>query len=86
MLSLFYVLLIPFFLSICSFPEATVGGIFLFWFSTWLEIVWLSLWAGRQKTLDGASICSSTEDTPRNGGSKLEYISESVISRTSRLG
>jgi small-conductance mechanosensitive channel len=27
--------------------EACVGGVQLLWFSVWLEIVWLTLWAGR---------------------------------------
>ena len=27
--------------------RANVGGVSLFWFSIWLEIVWLTLWAGR---------------------------------------
>lgn len=29
------------------FPNANVGGVSLVWFSIWLEIVWLTLWAGR---------------------------------------
>ena len=27
--------------------KASVGGVNLFWFSIWLQIVWLTLWAGR---------------------------------------
>ncbi|KAI9845463.1 MAG: hypothetical protein M1838_001725 [Thelocarpon superellum] len=41
------VLLIPLLLGALVFTQATVGGVTLLWFSIWLEIVWLTLWAGR---------------------------------------
>ena len=41
------VLLIPLLLGGLVFERATVGGVQLLWFSVWLEIVWLTLWAGR---------------------------------------
>jgi hypothetical protein len=40
-------LLIPLLLGLLVFKRATVGGVRLFWFGIWLEIVWLTLWAGR---------------------------------------
>jgi hypothetical protein len=40
-------LLIPLLLGALVFPKASVGGVTLLWFSIWLEIVWLTLWAGR---------------------------------------
>ena len=41
------ILLIPLLLGALVFKEASVGGVSLLWFSVWLEIVWLTLWAGR---------------------------------------
>jgi hypothetical protein len=41
------VLLIPLLLGAFIFKEAAVGGVSLMWFSVWLEIFWLMLWAGR---------------------------------------
>ncbi|CAZ85064.1 unnamed protein product [Tuber melanosporum] len=41
------ILLIPLLLGALVFREATVGDVYLMWFMVWLEIVWLSLWAGR---------------------------------------
>ncbi|EMC93196.1 hypothetical protein BAUCODRAFT_36865 [Baudoinia panamericana UAMH 10762] len=41
------ILLIPLLLGSLVFKQATVGGVYLQWFMIWLEIVWLSLWAGR---------------------------------------
>ena len=40
-------LLIPLLLGALLFETAHVGGVKLLWFSVWLEIVWLTLWAGR---------------------------------------
>ncbi|KAJ5363393.1 Mechanosensitive ion channel MscS [Penicillium brevicompactum] len=40
-------LLIPLLIGALEFPNASVGGVQLMWFSIWLEIVWLTLWAGR---------------------------------------
>jgi hypothetical protein len=40
-------LLIPLMVGKWAFPSAHVGGVELFWFGIWLEIVWLSLWASR---------------------------------------
>ncbi|KAI5796551.1 Mechanosensitive ion channel-domain-containing protein [Geopyxis carbonaria] len=41
------ILAIPLLLGALVFKDATVGGVYLMWFSVWLEIVWLCLWAGR---------------------------------------
>ena len=40
-------ILIPLLIGIFAFPDANVGGVELLWFSIWLMIVWLTLWAGR---------------------------------------
>ncbi|KAG9242048.1 Mechanosensitive ion channel-domain-containing protein [Calycina marina] len=40
-------LLIPIFFGLFLFKDADVGGVKLFWFGVWLEIIWLTLWAGR---------------------------------------
>jgi hypothetical protein len=44
---LFLVLLIPLLIGALKYKNASVGGVRLMWFSIWLEIVWLTLWAGR---------------------------------------
>lgn len=41
------ILLIPLLVGALQFTDASVGGVKLMWFSIWLEIVWLTLWAGR---------------------------------------
>ncbi|KAI7281502.1 hypothetical protein KC345_g4108 [Hortaea werneckii] len=41
------ILLIPLLLGALLFTRAVVGGVRLEWFMIWLEIVWLTLWAGR---------------------------------------
>lgn len=41
------ILLIPLLVGALAFPDADVGGVQLLWFSVWLEIFWLTLWAGR---------------------------------------
>ena len=40
-------LLIPLLFGLLLFKQSTVGGVRLFWFGIWLEIVWLTLWASR---------------------------------------
>ncbi|KGO42454.1 Mechanosensitive ion channel MscS [Penicillium expansum] len=40
-------LLIPLLVGALKYPNASVGGVELMWFAIWLEIVWLTLWAGR---------------------------------------
>jgi hypothetical protein len=45
-------ILIPLLVGALAFPNANVGGVTLVWFSIWLMIVWLTLWAGR------VSICA----------------------------
>ncbi|KAF1840612.1 uncharacterized protein K460DRAFT_349275 [Cucurbitaria berberidis CBS 394.84] len=40
-------ILIPLLVGALAFPNANVGGVRLVWFSVWLMIVWLTLWAGR---------------------------------------
>jgi hypothetical protein len=44
------ILLIPLLVGALQFRQASVGGVELMWFSIWLEIVWLTLWAGRVST------------------------------------
>lgn len=46
-LPLVILLLIPLLLGALRFKDTSVGGVELLWFSVWLEIVWLTLWAGR---------------------------------------
>ncbi|KAJ5371557.1 Mechanosensitive ion channel MscS [Penicillium concentricum] len=41
------ILLVPLLVGALKYPNASVGGVELMWFSIWLEIVWLTLWAGR---------------------------------------
>ena len=41
------ILLVPLLVGALKYPNASVGGVKLLWFSIWLEIVWLTLWAGR---------------------------------------
>lgn len=41
------ILLVPLLVGALKFPNTSVGGVKLMWFSIWLEIVWLTLWAGR---------------------------------------
>ncbi|OQE36710.1 hypothetical protein PENCOP_c011G04610 [Penicillium coprophilum] len=41
------ILLIPLLVGALKYPNTSVGGVELMWFSIWLEIVWLTLWAGR---------------------------------------
>lgn len=40
-------LLIPLLLGALVFQDTGVGGVKLMWFAIWLEIFWLTLWAGR---------------------------------------
>ncbi|KAF2467513.1 uncharacterized protein BDR25DRAFT_335916 [Lindgomyces ingoldianus] len=41
------IILIPLLLGVFLFKNASVGDVKLMWFCIWLEIVWLTLWAGR---------------------------------------
>lgn len=41
------IILIPLLVGAIAFPDASLGGVQLLWFCIWLEIVWLTLWAGR---------------------------------------
>ncbi|EKG21791.1 Mechanosensitive ion channel MscS [Macrophomina phaseolina MS6] len=41
------IILIPLLLGALLFEDASVGGVELVWFCIWLEIFWLTLWAGR---------------------------------------
>ncbi|KAL1651403.1 hypothetical protein SLS58_000743 [Diplodia intermedia] len=41
------IILVPLLLGALLFTETAVGGVELVWFCIWLEIVWLTLWAGR---------------------------------------
>ncbi|KAI9808994.1 MAG: hypothetical protein M1825_002283 [Sarcosagium campestre] len=40
-------ILVPLLLGALVFKRANVGGVRLLWFSVWLQVVWLTLWAGR---------------------------------------
>lgn len=44
---LMLLLLIPVLFGLFLFDQKTVGGVKLFWFGIWLEIVWLTLWLAR---------------------------------------
>ncbi|KAA8899035.1 Mechanosensitive ion channel-domain-containing protein [Sphaerosporella brunnea] len=39
--------LVPLLVSIFAAPNATIGGVRMLWFFTWLEIVWCSLWVSK---------------------------------------
>jgi small-conductance mechanosensitive channel len=41
------ILLIPLLIGLFLFPNQKVGGVTMWWFMIWLEIVWLTLWLGR---------------------------------------
>ncbi|CAG8888124.1 unnamed protein product [Penicillium egyptiacum] len=41
------ILLVPLLIGSLKYSNSSVGGVELMWFSIWLEIVWLTLWAGR---------------------------------------
>jgi small-conductance mechanosensitive channel len=41
------ILLIPLLVGALEYKDLTVGDVYLMWFMIWLEIVWLTLWAGR---------------------------------------
>jgi small-conductance mechanosensitive channel len=41
------IILVPLLVGALKFTNTSVGGVKLMWFSIWLEIVWLTLWAGR---------------------------------------
>ncbi|KAM0705682.1 hypothetical protein Q7P35_007042 [Cladosporium inversicolor] len=41
------ILLIPLLLGVFLFENRKVGGVTMYWFMIWLEIVWLTLWASR---------------------------------------
>ncbi|KAK8155554.1 Mechanosensitive ion channel-domain-containing protein [Phyllosticta citribraziliensis] len=41
------ILLVPLLIGALKYNSATVGGVQLLWFAVWLEIVWLTMWAGR---------------------------------------
>ena len=53
------ILLIPLLLGALLFNKASVGGVELLWFSVWLEIVWLTLWAGRVSRFSHPTIYST---------------------------
>lgn len=73
------ILLIPLLVGALAYPGANVGGVYLLWFSIWLEIVWLTLWAGRilAKSLPwpmglGASLFTNEAKKWRDLGKQLE--------------
>ena len=41
------IILIPLMLGAFLFKSASVGGVRMMWFCTWLEVVWLTLWGSR---------------------------------------
>lgn len=62
-------ILIPLMVGIFAFPNANVGGVKLVWFSIWLMIVWLTLWAGRVSisvflVLQPLTSIAGTRETP----------------------
>jgi hypothetical protein len=63
------ILLVPLLLGALVFKDATVGEVRLLWFSVWLEIVWLTLWAGR--------VCISREEQER--GRIRQYEAEGSV-------
>lgn len=72
-------LLIPLLLGALVFTETGVGGVKLMWFAIWLEIFWLTLWAGRiaSKALPaavsvGASIFTNNAKKWRDMAKQLE--------------
>ncbi|RDL38596.1 uncharacterized protein BP5553_02936 [Venustampulla echinocandica] len=72
-------LLIPTLLGRFVFTKTSVGGVKLFWFGIWLEIVWLTLWAARilAKSIPWpmglvASIFTNSEKKWRDLGKQLE--------------
>jgi len=73
------ILLIPLLLGAFLFKKASVGGVQLIWFMIWLEIVWLTLWAGRilAKCLPwpiglGSSLVTNNSKKWRDMGKQLE--------------
>ena len=56
-------LLIPLLFGLLLFQQSTVGGVKLFWFGIWLEIVWLTLWAGRVSPFHLQYILSSNKNS-----------------------
>ena len=62
-------LLIPLLFGALLFKDAHVGGVELLWFSIWLEIVWLTLWAGRvsRLTVSPRALLTSDLDCCQNG-------------------
>lgn len=71
---LFLIFLIPLLLGALLFKDASVGGVKLSWFCIWLEIVWLTLWAGRvslnllsfwRLVTDAAAFADHCEDDTR---------------------
>lgn len=57
-------LLIPLLVGALKFKDASVGGVQLMWFAIWLEIVWLTLWAGRVSAMWKTGTC--IESCPGN--------------------
>ena len=55
------VLLVPLLLGALVFKDATVGGVQLLWFSVWLELVWLTLWAGSVIQVSQPSVLSTND-------------------------
>ena len=55
------ILLVPLLLGALVFRDATVGGVQLIWFSVWLELVWLTLWAGRVTQVFQTSVLRTNE-------------------------
>jgi hypothetical protein len=54
-------LLVPLLLGALVFKQANVGGVELMWFSIWLEILWLTLWAGRVSLSPVKSACGDLD-------------------------
>lgn len=41
------ILAIPIIVGATAEPDATIGGVRVYWFFTWLEVVWVSLWTSK---------------------------------------
>ncbi len=65
------IILVPLLLGAILFPNSTVGGVQLVWFCIWLEIVWLTLWAGRVSRWTNLITCPSLTCTGNPQGAKF---------------
>lgn len=69
------ILLIPLLVGALAYPDANVGGVSLLWFSIWLEILWLTAWAGRVCVTFLYSIIRLQYPTSMYGACGLTFVS-----------